>query len=80
MSDIEAAAMQLFSQFTPGQQEQALEMLHQIKNSPEQAERGSGAALLRHAGRISEEDGLIMEQGIEEMCERIDPRDWNLPG
>jgi hypothetical protein len=80
MSDIQIEVLQIFSQFTPGQQRQALEMLHQIQKTTDEPARGSGAALLKHAGRISEEDGLLMERAVEEMCERIDPRDWEIPG
>ena len=79
MSDIQTEAMQIFSQFTPGQQKQALELLHQLQSNAGEPERGSGAALLRHAGRISMEDGLLMEKAIEEHCEQVNPRDWEVP-
>jgi hypothetical protein len=62
------------SELEPDQKRQVLDYARALSEAPR---RGvPGKALLRFAGTIPEDDIAIMEQVIEEECERIDPREW----
>ncbi len=55
-------------------QKQVLQFVQKLKTTTPRGVRGK--ELLRFAGAISPDDVALMEQAIEEDCERVDPNEW----
>ena len=73
ISTIDRELQEHLANFGQEQKQRLLEYARALASRPE---AGSGRALLRHAGTISEEGGREMLKAIEEDCEQIDPDGW----
>ena len=77
-TQVQTEVLQILAELSLPTQYRALEYLRGLKSSLPPG--STGKELLKHAGRISTEDGLEMERIIEEECERINPDDWQISG